>query len=181
MKLLHGFSPRLEARVTGVLYLSSMVLGVLGGVLISHKMQILGDRSNLAAGVIYTGVTVLLWDLFRPAGERLSAAVAIFSLVANWLPESWYEMAHTSITLYFGTYCILIGCLILRSLFIPKYVGLFMVFAGACWLTTNWPWLANMLSPYNQLGGLIGEAVLSGYLIVRGMNERKWREQAGLI
>lgn len=158
-----------------------MLLGVAGGLLISNKMQIQGDRANLAAAILYTGVTLLFWDLFRPVNERLSTGIAIFSLVANWLPESWYRMAHTSITLYFGMYCILIAYLILRSSFFPNFVGVLMAFAGACWLTTNWPWLNNAISPYNGIGGLIGEGTLTGYLLVKGLDERKWKEQAGLI
>jgi hypothetical protein len=181
MRALHGVSPRLEARVAGVLYLFSMLLGVAGGILIMNKMQVEGDRANLAAAILYTGVTVLLWDLFRPVNEWLSTGIAIFSLVANWLPESWYKMAHIKITLYFGMYCLLIGCLILRSKFFPNFVGVLMAFAGACWLTTNWPWLTNMISPYNEIGGLFGEGTLTGYLLVKGLNERKWKEQAGLV
>lgn len=75
-----------------------------------NKMQMQGDRANLTAAIVYTGVTVLLWDLFRPVNEWLSTGIAIFSLIANWLPESLYKAAHTKITLYFGMYCRLIGC-----------------------------------------------------------------------
>jgi hypothetical protein len=39
-------------------------------------------------------------------------------------------MAHTSIVLFFGVYCLLIGCLILRSRFFPTFVGVLMVCAG---------------------------------------------------
>jgi uncharacterized membrane protein YraQ (UPF0718 family) len=53
------------------------------------------------------------WDLFRPVNEWLSTGVAILGLVGNWFPESWYKMAHTSIALFFGVYCLLIGYLIL--------------------------------------------------------------------
>jgi hypothetical protein len=106
-----------------------------------NKMQVQGDRANLAAAIVYTGVIVLLWDLFRPVNEWLSTGIAIFSLVANWLPQSWYRMAHTNIKLYFGIYCLLIGYLILRSAFFPNFVGVLMAFGGICWLTTTWPWL----------------------------------------
>jgi hypothetical protein len=177
MRTLHGVSPRLEARVAGVLYLLSMLLGVMATILISRKMQAQGDSANLAAGLLYTGVIVLFWDLFRPVNEWLSTGVAILSLVGNWLPQSWYKMAHTSILLYFGVYCLLIGYLILRSQFFPTFVGVLMVCAGVCWLTTSWHWLANAISPYNEIGALIGEGTLTGYLLVKGLDERQWREQ----
>jgi hypothetical protein len=110
--------------------------------------------------------------------QRLSTGVAILGLVGNWLPESWYKMAHTSIALFFGVYCLLIGYLILRSRFFPTFVGVLMVFAGVCWLSTTWPWLANAISPYNKIGALIGEGTLTAYLLVKGLDERQWREQA---
>ena len=180
MRALHGVPPRLEARVAGVLYIFSMLMGVAGPILISRKMQVQGDRANLAAAVLYTGVTVLFWDLFRPVNEWLSTGIAIFSLVGNWLPQSWYKAAHTSIFLYFGVYCLLICYLILRSHFLPKFVGVFMACAGVCWLTTTWPSLDGAIAPYNGLVGLLGEGALAGYLMIVGLNERRWREQAEL-
>jgi len=65
MKRLHGISPRLEARIAGVLYLFSMLLGIAAMVLIGRKIQARGGEANLVAGVLYSGLTLLLWDLFR--------------------------------------------------------------------------------------------------------------------
>ena len=180
MKALHGVSPRIEARVAGALYIFSMLLGVAGPILIGHKMQLQGDWANMGAAILYTGVTVLFWDLFRPISEWLSACIAIFSLIANWLPQSWYKAAHTSIFLYFGLYCLLISYLIFRSHFLPKFVGVSMACAGVCWLTTTWPWLGSAIAPYNGLVGLLGEGGLAGYLVIVGLSERRWREQAEL-
>jgi len=59
MRTLHGVSPRLEARFAGVLYLLSMLLGVMATIFISRKMQAQGDSANLAAAVLNTGVIVL--------------------------------------------------------------------------------------------------------------------------
>jgi hypothetical protein len=178
MRTLLGVSPRLEARVTGVLYLFSMLLGIIGGIFISRKMQTQGDWANVAAASFYICVIVLFWDLFRAVNRWLSTGIATFSLVGNWLPESSYKMGHTSITLYFGVYCLLIGCLILGSRFFPTFDGVLMVCAGVCWLTTTWPRLTNAISPYNAIGALVGEGTLTVYLLVKGLDERHWREQA---
>jgi len=71
MKQLHGVSPRLEARVAGVLYLFSILLGVVAMIFNSRNMQAVGDQTNLVAGVLYTGVTVLFWGPV-PASERVA-------------------------------------------------------------------------------------------------------------
>jgi hypothetical protein len=174
----HGVSPRLEARIAGVLYLFSILLGVVAMTFISRKMQAHGDQANLVAGVLYTGLTVLLWDLFRPVDKWVSTGAAIFSLAGCWLPPSWYEMAHTSNFMFFGVYCLLIGYLILRSQFFPNALGVLMACAGVCWLATTWPWLDHTISPYTTIVGLVGEGTFMGYLLVKGLDERRWREQA---
>jgi len=180
MKQLHGVSPRLEARVAGVLYLFSILLGVVAMIFNSRNMQALGGQTNLAAGVLYTGLTVLFWDLFRPVNEWLSTSAAIFSLAGCWLPLSWYKAAHISNFLFFGVYCLLIGYLILRSRFLPNAVGVLMACAGVCWLITTWPRLTHSIWPYTALVGLVGEGTLMGYLLAKGLDERRWREQANL-
>ena len=166
--------------MAGALYLLSILLGIAATILISPKAQALGDQANLVAGVLYTGLTVLLWDLFRPVDAWVSTGAAIFSLSGCWLPTSWYQTAHTSNFLFFGLYCLLIGYLIFRSRFFPNLLGGLMTCAGVCWLATTWPWLAHTISPYTTVVGLVGEGTFMGYLLVKGLDERRWREQARL-
>jgi hypothetical protein len=57
--------------------------------LISRKMQAQGDQVNLIAGVLNTGVTVILWHLFLPVNKWISTCGAIFSfdgLLASSVP-----------------------------------------------------------------------------------------------
>lgn len=48
-------------------------------IFISRKMQAQGDSANLAVAVLYSGVIVLFWDLFRPVNGWLSPGVAILN------------------------------------------------------------------------------------------------------
>lgn len=149
-------------------------------ILISRKMLGQGDLANLVGGILYTGVTILLWDLLRPVNQWLSTGAAVFSLLGCWLPQSWYKTAHISSFLFFGVYCLLVGYLILRSRFFPKAVGALMACAGVCWLITTWPWMASATAPYTTIVGLVGEGTVMGYLLLKGLDERRWREQAKL-
>jgi len=180
MRQFHQFSPRLKARIAGALYLLAIVMGVAAMVLIDRRMQVQGDQANLLGAVLYTGVTVLLWDLLRPVNPWLSTVAAMFSLAGCWLPHSWYGAAHLSNYFFFGVYCLLVGYLIFRSEFLPKAVGVLMAIAGFCWLTTLWP-VMQPISPYTMVVGLIGEGTLMGYLLIKGLDERRWREQARLV
>jgi hypothetical protein len=136
MMNLHQVSARLEARIAGVLYLLSILMGLAAMTLISRKMQAQGDQVNLIAGVLYTGVTVILWHLFLPVSKWISTCAAIFSLMGCWLPASLYRAAHISNFVFFGVYCLIIGYLIVRSRFFPNPLGFLMAAAGVCWLTS---------------------------------------------
>jgi hypothetical protein len=78
----------------------------------------------------------------------------------------------------FGLYCILIGYLIFRSTFLPRIIGVFMAFAGLGYLTFLSPPLAGDLSPYNLAPAALGEGSLMLWLLVVGVNARRWNEQA---
>jgi hypothetical protein len=174
-------SPRLEARLAGVLYLFSIVFGLASMIFIRRKMLVWGDQANLVAGALYSGMTLLLWHLLRPVSKWISAVAAIVSLADCWLPQlPWYNSAHTNNNLFFCLYCLIAGYLIWRSRFFPKTVGIFMACAGVCWLITTWPSLVHAISPFPGIAGLVGEGTLMGYLIVKGLDEQQWREDNAL-
>jgi hypothetical protein len=77
-----------------------------------------------------------------------------------------------------GFYCLLIGYLIFRSTFLSRILGALMAIAGLGWLTYLSP-LAKSLSPYNLALGILGQESLMLWLLVMGVNEQRWKEQAG--
>ena len=79
---------------------------------------------------------------------------------------------------FFGFYCLLIGYLIFRSAFLPRFLGVLMALAGLGWLTFLSPPLVTYLSPYNMAAGLLGEASVFLWLLVMGVNVQRWKEQA---
>jgi hypothetical protein len=80
--------------------------------------------------------------------------------------------------IFFGFYDVLIGYLIFRSTFLPRILGGLMAFAGLGWLTFLSPPLANHLSPYNLVLGFLAELFLMLWLLVKGVNVQRWRDQA---
>jgi hypothetical protein len=70
---------------------------------------------------------------------------------------------------FFGLYCLLIGCLIVRSGFLPRILGVLMLLGGLGWLTFLFPPLAHALSPYILAPGILGEGALTLWLIVFGV------------
>ena len=89
-----------------------------------------------------------------------------------------YAQAYDIGLVFFGVYCLLIGCLILRSTFLPRILGVLMAMAGLAWLTFLSPPLANYLSPYNMGLGALAELSLTLWLLGMGVNAQRWKEQA---
>jgi len=80
---------------------------------------------------------------------------------------------------FFGFWYVLIGYLIVRSTFLPRIIGALGVLAGFGYLTLLWQPLAHYLYPYNLALAGPGEISLLLWLIVKGVNARKWKETAG--
>jgi hypothetical protein len=78
----------------------------------------------------------------------------------------------------FGFYCLLIGYLILRSTFLPRFLGVLMALGGLGWLTFLAPSLSSKLSPYSVAPGIIAEASLTLWLLAAAVNARQWLEQS---
>jgi hypothetical protein len=53
-----------------------------------------------------------------------------------------------------------------------------MAIAGLGWLTYLSPPLANYLSAYNLALGILGQESVMLWLLVVGVNEQRWKEQA---
>jgi uncharacterized protein DUF4386 len=85
---------------------------------------------------------------------------------------------------FFALHVLTVGYLIRRSTFLPRILGALLAIAGLCYLTNGF---ANFLSlpfrayllPFVAAGGLLGEGSLTVWLLVKGVNVQRWREQAG--
>lgn len=71
------------------------------------------------------------------------------------------------------------NCTILRSTFLPRFLGVLMVLAGLGWLTFLYAPLTHHLFPYIQVIGVVAEGLLMLWLLVMGINAERWREQVG--
>jgi uncharacterized protein DUF4386 len=80
---------------------------------------------------------------------------------------------------FFGVFQVLVGYLIIRSTFLPRIFGALIALAGLGWLTVLAPPLASQLQTELMVLGVLGELPLMLWLLVMGMDGRRWIEQAG--
>jgi hypothetical protein len=133
--------------------------------------SVVGCAVQAAALVFYAAPWVVL------SGSHDSASLAVDQAMAL-LGLELYVQAYNIGLGFFGFYCILIGYLIFKSAFLPRALGVLMVFGGLSWLTFLSPSLASCLRPYNIAPGVLGEGSLTLWLLLAGVNAQKWVEQA---
>lgn len=80
---------------------------------------------------------------------------------------------------FFGFYAVMKGWLIVRCTFLPRILGVLSIVAGIGLLTFLAPPLAHRLLPYVLALGFLGAVSHILWLLVFGVNEQRWREQAG--
>lgn len=130
-------------------------------------------------------------------GSALQALTSLFYL-APWLVLKFGNSAFTAEQLqslafmfikvnaqafniylvFFGFWCVLIGYLIYRSTFLPRIFGVLLMVAGLGWMAQLAPTFARQIFPLVATASALGEIPLMLWLLVKGVNAQRWKEQA---
>jgi hypothetical protein len=170
-------NPRRFARIAGGFYLLTFVFGI-------ATLRTSGGThfaANLLAAAVYYVVTVMLYRLYKPVSPRGSLVTALFSFTAlttGLLNDFGVVRFPINTLVLFGAYCIGLGALSLRATFLPKAIGALLIVAGVGWLTHIHPPLAKRLGTLAMAPGMIGEGVLTLWLLAVGVDPGRWRAQA---
>lgn len=79
---------------------------------------------------------------------------------------------------FLGVSTALQGYLIVKSTFLPRLLGIVSMVSGLGWLVYLYPPLASRFFYVLVILAMVGLLLTSGWLLVRGVDEERWRAQA---
>jgi Domain of unknown function (DUF4386) len=173
-------SPHLKARIAGAFNLLAMLMGIFASFIVHGRSSFVAE---LLAGACNIAVTLLLYEIFKPVNRILALLSAFFGLVVSTVGAlEWHPQGVDIGLILLAFDCLLIGYLIFRSDFLPRILGPLLAIAGLCYLINSFanflsPSFAAHLYPYILLPGL-SEVLLALWLVVIGVNVKRWNEQA---
>src|SRR5438874_8462691 len=153
---------------------------------VSRDLALLAVFFNLVSLAVEAVITLNLVAALFPLGDA--------AYLKAFTPEQLYAMAMLAIRsqsygfgvalIFFGCFCLIAGHLIFRSGYLPKAIGVLMQIAGWCYLTDSFalllaPKFASRIFPAILIPAFVGETSFCLWLLIKGVNVQRWREQAG--
>ena len=184
-------SPRLLARIAGAYCLLIFIVAPSGAATATPLKMLVTMACD-------TAVALIFFTLLKPVSRNLAFTALIFRLVFVAIMTfgsldyfGALDLVHSAHSaqgfsaLYalalapFGAHCLLIGYLIYRSQFLPRFLGVLMVLAGLAYLTLVSPWFLQHVYPFILIPGVLGEGSLTLWLLFRGLDVERWARAAG--
>lgn len=114
-------------------------------------------------------------NVFEPEQLQVLASLAVKS----------HDIAFNMALIFFGCTCLVNGYLIFKSGYFPRFIGILMQLAGvsylvACFSTLFAPAIANLIMPTVLVPALIGELSFCLYLLIKGVDIKKWSERLSM-
>ena len=154
---------------------------------VSRSLSLVGAFFGLAGVAIGGGSWIIhLTPLLLLHGDAYLTAFTTSQLQAMSLAALKLQTQVFPIGMvFFGIQCISIGYLVARSIFLPCMLGVLLAVGGTCYVIVSFasflaPSFGPHLVPFLMPIALIGEGLLGGWLLVKGVNVQRWNEQASL-
>jgi hypothetical protein len=133
---------------------------------------LVGCAIQAVAAVIYLAPLLILQGNFTGA---------LTMPVQQELAMVFINLSHAAFDTYiifFGAWCILAGYLIARCTFMPRIIGALLIADGTGWMLYLWPPLATSVFPAIAVVSGISEFSLLLWMLIFGVDTRRWYEQA---
>jgi hypothetical protein len=173
-------SPRFKARAAGTVYLLYFLTAIFAQFLVGRGQATYGLAANLISIAFYAILTILFYYMFKSVNAILSLLAAVISLAGCSITvlNLFNLAAQISPLLFFGPYCLLLGYLIFRSTFLPRFLGALVALAGLGWLTFLILPPTSHMARYIEVLGIVGEGLLMLWLLTLGVKPQRRTDQA---
>jgi hypothetical protein len=171
--------------ISGLSYLGATVFLYYVLKPVSRSLSLLAALFGLA-GVAIGGVAWVsnLTPLVLLHGDQYLSAFTTSQLQAMALTALKLQLQVFFLGMvFFGIQCISIGYLVARSTFLPRILGVLLGLGGTSYVIASFanfliPSFGAHLIPIIMPVALIGEGALTLWLLVKGVNEERWQDQA---
>jgi hypothetical protein len=151
---------------------------------VSRELNLLATFVRLIGIAVEAVVTLNLLAALLPLGkaESLKAFTQEQLYALTNLAIKSHSQGYALALLFFGACFLVHGHLIYKSGFLPKVLGILIQIAGTCYLTNSFavflaPALEDRIFPIILLPAFVGEASLCLWLLLKGVNVQRWKEQ----
>ena len=149
---------------------------------VNRSVALVAAFIDLAGAVFKTFARVFfiapLWVLLHTGSPVLSGftseQVQSIALILLRVNNTGAAMA----VAFFGISILLNGYLIFRSTFLPRWLGALTMLSALGWLTYFYPPLGSRVFTFAAPVGLLSVVVMILWLLIRGVDEDKWRARA---
>jgi hypothetical protein len=145
--------------------------------LLAAVLNLVGVAIQLSMGVLLLAPLAVLEGTHSLNAVNVSQSQALALMILNS-----YDDGYAISMVLFGFYNLLTGYLIFRSTFLPRILGVLLAISGFYYQINNFaeflsPAIAARVEPYVFVKGM-AEPLLALWLVVMGVNEQRWKEQA---
>jgi hypothetical protein len=151
---------------------------------VNHGLALLATLLNLVqtAVLAVNKLTLLVPILLVENPAYVQALPEVQRQALSYLAINAHAYGFGIGLVFFGFTCLVSGHLIARSGFLPKVLGVLFQIAGLSYLANSFalllaPSLAAALFPAVLLPAFVGELALCLWLIVKGVDERRWEQR----
>jgi len=166
----------------------------------------LSIAAALLAQLVNIAVVLFLYKILAPVSKTAARVMVLFSLLAVpiamfnelnngavllLLDDAGQSLAQVSLFLnlheygiqiagiFFGLWLFPMGYLVFKSTFIPKVIGILLIIASIGYLADSFIFFLNPgFEPVISEFTFVGEAAMTFWLLIVGVNAKKWRERA---
>ncbi|WP_233840726.1 DUF4386 domain-containing protein [Dyella sp. 2HG41-7] len=156
------------------------------GFILFRRVNVVIAAVSMGCGLVGTAIeSIDMLNAYVPLklameGGALSAFSAQQLQTLSYVSVQLQDTGLLISFLFYGIDELLFGCLIFRSNFLPRIVGVLLSLSGLCYFTDGFvsfiaPKLHAQLLPYLLFPCLPGEGLCALWFAIKGLNVEKWR------